>query len=55
VKASTRIYPGMTTVSDHGHSYDLKNYAAVLVSGDDKYGHNRLTRTNLNGHPFKWL
>jgi non-haem Fe2+, alpha-ketoglutarate-dependent halogenase len=53
VKSSTQIFPSMKTVTDHGEHYDLKNYSPVLVSGEDRYKHNKYTETNLNGHLFK--
>jgi non-haem Fe2+, alpha-ketoglutarate-dependent halogenase len=53
VLGSTKIFPEMKTVTDHGEHYDLKNYASVLVSGQDRYGHNKLTEHNLNGHRFR--
>lgn len=52
VPASTKIFSGMTEVWDHGQHYELDNYSSVLVSGEDKYQHNKLAGVNLNGKPF---
>ncbi|GGA81140.1 chlorinating enzyme [Puia dinghuensis] len=52
VSCSTKIFPGLTEVCDHGEKYDLEKYRSVLVSGQDNYGFNRLTTENLNGRKF---
>ncbi|WP_217602956.1 chlorinating enzyme [Chitinophaga sp. GbtcB8] len=52
VPCSTKIFPGLTEVWDHGERYDLENYRSVLVSGEDKYGFNKLTAENYNGRTF---
>ena len=53
VKTSTEIFPGMSTVTDHGEHYDLKKYSPVLVAGEDRHGYNKYTEKNLNGHKFQ--
>ncbi|KAF7768879.1 non-heme Fe2+, alpha-ketoglutarate-dependent halogenase [Pseudoalteromonas citrea] len=53
VKSSTQIFPGMDFVTDHGENYNLEKYASVLVSGEDKFGHNKTVTKNLNGYDFK--
>jgi non-haem Fe2+, alpha-ketoglutarate-dependent halogenase len=52
VMASTKIFPDMDSVTDHGEFYSLKNYSPVLVSGEDSFGFNKNTEKNLNGTPF---
>ncbi|MFI5915870.1 phytanoyl-CoA dioxygenase family protein [Dactylosporangium sp. NPDC051541] len=43
VSPSVRVY---------GDSIDLDHHGCVMVSGEDRYGHNRMYRENLNGFPF---
>ncbi|MFJ5535312.1 chlorinating enzyme [Streptomyces sp. NPDC093261] len=52
VPTHVRVYPDQTSYTAHGHDFDLKDYGAVLVSGRDTYGHNRLRTTNAHGEPF---
>jgi non-heme Fe2+,alpha-ketoglutarate-dependent halogenase len=53
VPPSVRVYEDIDSVSGFGGSMDLDKHASVLVSGEDKYGYNRMYETNLNGFPFK--
>ena len=53
VSASTKIFPGLAEVWDHGQKYELEKYFSVLVSGEDKFGHNKIAKYNLNGKEFK--
>jgi len=52
VSTATKIFPGLTEVSDHGERYNLEKYRSVLVSGEDKFNYNKLTKTNFNGKKF---
>lgn len=52
VAGSTKIFPGLDSVWDHGQHYKLDKYNPVQVSGEDKFQHNSLTTVNLNGKPF---
>lgn len=53
VAPSVKIYEKVDTLSEFGDTIDLNYHGSVLVSGEDKYGYNRLFTENLNGHPFK--
>ena len=55
VPTHVRVYPNQTSFSAHGDSFDLTNYKAVLVAGEDKYAHNNITRLNAHGKPFNKL
>ena len=50
-----RIYPDQTEFRSHGGYFDLEQYGAVLVSGEDKFKHNRLRDTNNHGEKFPYL
>ncbi|MGY3205097.1 chlorinating enzyme [Streptomyces sp. TE5632] len=52
VPTHVRVYPDQTSYTAHGHDFDLTDYGAVLVSGRDTHGHNRLRTTNAHGEPF---
>lgn len=52
VPTSVKIYPNTSTVEEYGGSIPLDNYGAVLVSGKDSYGHNKLISVNRRGYRF---
>jgi len=52
VPTHIRVYPGMTSYTAHGETFDLSTFASVLVSGRDEYGHNHIRPTNNLGQPF---
>ncbi|GAB3529810.1 chlorinating enzyme [Phytohabitans suffuscus] len=52
VSPSVRVYENIDSLSGFGDSISLDYHGSVLVSGEDKYGHNRLHHENLNGFPF---
>jgi non-haem Fe2+, alpha-ketoglutarate-dependent halogenase len=52
VSPSVRVYEHIESLSGFGDSISLDYHGSVLVSGEDKYGHNRLHEKNLNGFPF---
>lgn len=54
VPTHVRVYPDLTSYKAHGETFDLNNYATVLVGGEDKYGHNKTRTTNNLGKPFVW-
>jgi non-haem Fe2+, alpha-ketoglutarate-dependent halogenase len=53
VSSSVRVYEDLDRIEGFGGSMDLDKHANVLVSGEDRNGHNRMYDTNLNGFPFK--
>jgi len=52
VPTHTRVYPDLEEFDSHGSHFDLKNYATVLLSGEDQFHHNRVTQTNVHGEKF---
>jgi non-heme Fe2+,alpha-ketoglutarate-dependent halogenase len=52
VPASVQIYPGTDTIEEYGSTLSLDKYGAVLVSGKDMHGHNRIARKNMRGLAF---
>ncbi|SIK04265.1 chlorinating enzymes [Mycobacteroides abscessus subsp. bolletii] len=55
VAPSVKIYENVDSLSEFGDTISLDYHGCVLVSGEDKYGYNRIHNTNLNGHPFSKL
>ncbi|MFJ5033097.1 chlorinating enzyme [Streptomyces sp. NPDC088560] len=53
VPTSVRVYPGVSVVEEYGGRASLDRYATVLVSGEERYGHNRVARHTTKGHPFR--
>ena len=49
-----RVYPDMDVFTAHGGKFNLKstNYGPVLVSGEDKWGHNNIRTHDSLGNPF---
>jgi|ERR1035437_876938 non-heme Fe2+,alpha-ketoglutarate-dependent halogenase len=52
VPASVKIYPGTETIKEYGSTLSLEKYGAVLVSGKDAFGHNRIVTKNMRGLEF---
>jgi len=52
VAPSVKIYENVTQLVEFGDSIDLDYHGSVLVSGEDRYGYNRIHERNLNGVPF---
>ncbi|MFB4309620.1 chlorinating enzyme [Actinomadura sp. GTD37] len=52
VPTSVEIYPGTSVIEEYGGAVSLDRYGAVLVSGTDEYGHNRLAERTTRGVPF---
>lgn len=53
VPPSAKIYENRDTITAFGDTINLDYYGTVLVSGEDRYGYNRLHQKNMNGVPFK--
>ena len=54
VPGFVRVYPDQTTLKAHGTVFDVSKHACVLVSGEDKYRHNRVTQMNNRGEKFPY-
>jgi non-heme Fe2+,alpha-ketoglutarate-dependent halogenase len=52
VPTSVRIYPDTDYVEEYGGRVSLEKYGAVLVSGEDKFAHNRMATHTTRGHGF---
>ncbi|MDP5142187.1 chlorinating enzyme [Rheinheimera baltica] len=52
VPASVKVYPDSDTVDEYGSVMSLEKYGVVVVSGEDKYQHNRVLTENLRGVSF---
>jgi non-haem Fe2+, alpha-ketoglutarate-dependent halogenase len=52
VPAAVQIYPDTDVVEEYGGTISLEKYGAVLVSGEDRYGHNRRVYKNARGLEF---
>jgi non-haem Fe2+, alpha-ketoglutarate-dependent halogenase len=55
VPTSVRVYPGADTLCEYDTEISLERYGAVVVSGSDTYGHNRIATTTTTGRPFRPL
>lgn len=52
--AHVRVYPDWTKFRAHGGEFDLKDYGCVLVSGEDRYGHNTLRSIDNHNKSFEF-
>lgn len=52
VPAAVQVYPNTATVNEYGSEISLDRYGVVLVSGEDRYGHNRRVHQNARGLAF---
>lgn len=52
VPAAVKVYPNTDTVNEYGSEIRLDRYGVVLVSGEDRYGHNRRVHQNARGVSF---
>ncbi|HEY7147643.1 MAG TPA: chlorinating enzyme [Streptosporangiaceae bacterium] len=50
VPTCVRVYPGTAVIEEYGGQVSLDRYGAVLVAGEDEYGHNRLVTRTTRGH-----
>jgi non-heme Fe2+,alpha-ketoglutarate-dependent halogenase len=52
VPTHVQVYPGQSVLVEHGQSLNLARWGAVLASGTDRHGLNRVVSTNARGEPF---
>ncbi|RNG26738.1 chlorinating enzyme [Streptomyces botrytidirepellens] len=52
VPTQVQVYPGTENLTEYGDGINLEKYGAVLASGVDEYGHNRMARTSQRGYEF---
>jgi non-heme Fe2+,alpha-ketoglutarate-dependent halogenase len=52
VPACVKVYPDTDTVDEYGTVLSLEKYGTILVSGEDKFGHNRMVTSNTRGFKF---
>lgn len=52
VPTKVKIYPDTDEVSEYGGGIPLDKYGAVLVSGEDSHGINRIAERSQRGYPF---
>lgn len=52
VSPSVKVYENVEKLNEFGDVIDLAYHGCVLVSGEDRYGYNKIHRANLNGFPF---
>jgi non-haem Fe2+, alpha-ketoglutarate-dependent halogenase len=55
VSPSVKVYENVDHLCEFGETISLDYFGCVLVSGEDRYGYNRLHRQNLNGFAFRTL
>jgi non-heme Fe2+,alpha-ketoglutarate-dependent halogenase len=53
ISPSVKVYENVDSLSEFGDTIDLDYHGCVLVSGEDRYGYNRIHEKNLNGYEFK--
>jgi non-heme Fe2+,alpha-ketoglutarate-dependent halogenase len=53
VPAKVRIYPDTDRIDEYGGGISLDRWGAVLASGQDNYGHNKIVQQTLRGTPFR--
>ena len=52
VPTSVKIYPESDVIEEYGGKISLEKYGAVLISGKDEYGHNRIATHTTRGKAF---
>lgn len=52
VPCSSKVYPDMPSIEEHGERLDLSRFGTVLVAGRDEYGFNKLHDRSLTGFEF---
>lgn len=52
VPTSVRVYPDTDAIEEYGGRIRLDRYGAVLVSGTNRYTHNRMVTGTTRGHEF---
>jgi non-haem Fe2+, alpha-ketoglutarate-dependent halogenase len=53
VPTSVHVYPGSDYIEEYGGRISLERYGAVLVSGTNRYTHNKLVSCTTRGHLFR--
>ncbi|MFF1651162.1 chlorinating enzyme [Streptomyces sp. NPDC058240] len=53
VPTSVRVYPDTEAIEEYGGRVSLERYGAVLVSGTDREGHNRIATRTTREHSFR--
>ncbi|MDR6594006.1 non-heme Fe2+,alpha-ketoglutarate-dependent halogenase [Saccharothrix longispora] len=49
---SVRVYPNSESLAEFGGTASLDKFGNVLVSGEDRFGHNKFARETVNGYRF---
>ncbi|MCM5665522.1 hypothetical protein NDR77_05580 [Pseudomonas aeruginosa] len=49
---SVRVYPYSNTLQEFGGEASLDKFGCVLVSGEDRFRHNRFVESTCNGYRF---
>lgn len=52
VSPSVKVYENVSSLTEFGDSISLDYHGCVLVSGQDRYGYNRILPASLNGYEF---
>lgn len=52
VAPTVKVYEHVDKLVEFGDEINLDYHSCVVVSGEDRYGYNRLADHNLNGFPF---
>ncbi|MFE0417504.1 chlorinating enzyme [Streptomyces tendae] len=52
VPTSVRVYPDTEEIEEYGGRVSLERHGSVLVSGEDRFAHNRLADRTTRGHRF---
>jgi non-heme Fe2+,alpha-ketoglutarate-dependent halogenase len=55
VPTHVRVYPDWNSFRAHGGDFDLGDYGCVLVSGEDRFKHNRIRSESNHGEPFPYV
>jgi non-heme Fe2+,alpha-ketoglutarate-dependent halogenase len=53
VPTKVRVYPETDRIDEYGGSISLDRWGAVLVSGKDEFGHNKIITETLKGTPIR--
>lgn len=53
VPAGVRVYPNTDIIEEYGSKLSLNRYGVVLVSGEDRYRHNRAVTRSSRGFEFR--
>ncbi|MEW1614259.1 MULTISPECIES: chlorinating enzyme [unclassified Streptomyces] len=53
VPTSVRVYPDTDHIEEYGGNISLDKWSAVLVNGEDAYGHNKIGTRTLRGTEYR--